>query len=331
ADDVRAALADTGRDRCGIRRGSTEPIGQRREDELRVPERRERNEDGSPFGIVTEQARELDREARLARSSRADDREHPRISLVDQRDRVEQLLLAAEERCRRGRELDAPRRAQRGELALAELVDANRAVEVLEPVPAEVAERLRVEERCRRRREEDLVAVRERGDARSAVDVLADVALFGRGRGARVQAHAHADRARLEAVARRLRSRRRSSGCGKPDEERVALSVDLDAAVRRRRLAHGPPMLGERVGVTGRPERVQQACRPFDVGEEQRDRALRKLTHGTDDDYPGAAPNQRARRVGANAAFSAASSSDGPTTVAAGDGPPRKFASIFAT
>src|SRR5207249_2832384 len=163
-----------------------------------------------------------------ARSSRADDRKHPRISLVDQRDRVEQLLLAAEERCRRGRELDAPRRAQRGELALAELVDANRAVEVLEPVPAEVAERLRVEERCR---------------------------------------------------------------------------------------------------VTGRPERVQQACRPFDVGEEQRDRALRKLTHGTDDDYPGAAPNQRARRVGANAAFSAASSSDGPTTVAAGDGPPRKFAS----
>src|SRR5205809_3005032 len=93
------------------------------------------------------------------------------------------------------------------------------------------------------------------GDARSAVDVLADVALVGRGRGARVQAHAHADRARLEAVARRLRSRRRSAWCGKRDEERVALRVDLDAAVRRRRLAHGPPMLGERVGVTGRPER----------------------------------------------------------------------------
>ena len=46
---------------------------------------------------------------------------------------------------------------------------------------------------------------------------------------------------------------------------------------------------------------------------------------------PGAAPNQRARRVEANASFSAASSSDGPTTVATGDGPPRKLAWIFAT
>ena len=38
----------------------------------------------------------------------------------------------------------------------------------------------RVEERRGGRRDEDLVAVRERGDARSAVDVLADVALLGR-------------------------------------------------------------------------------------------------------------------------------------------------------
>ena len=164
---------------------------------------------------------------------------------------------------------------------LAELIDAHGAVEVLEPVLAQVAERLRAEEeRRRRRREEDLVAVRKRGDARAAVDVLADIALCGRCRSARVQAHAHADRARLEALARRLRGLRCSSGRGKRDEERVALGVDLDTAVRRRRLAHDPPVLGERVGVARRPERVEQACRPLDVGEEQRDRALRKLAHG---------------------------------------------------
>ena len=195
----------------------------------------------------------------------------------------------------------------------------------------EVAERLRVEERRGGRRDEDLVAVRERGDARSAVDVLADVALLGRGRSARVQAHAHADRSRLEPFARRARRLRRSSGCRKGDEERVALRVDLDAAVRRRRLAHDPPVLGERVGVPRRPELVQQPRRPLDVGEEQRHRSLRKLAHGSNDDYAGAVPNQRARRVEPNSAFSAASSSDGPTTVATGDGPPRKLAWIFAT
>ena len=115
------------------------------------------------------------------------------------------------ERCR-SRELDTSRRAQRRELTFTELVDAHRAVEVLEPVLTEVAERLRVEERRRGRRHEDLIPVRERGDARAAVHVLADVALFGRGRSARVQAHAHADRSRLEPLARRPRGLRRSSG-----------------------------------------------------------------------------------------------------------------------
>ncbi len=68
-------------------------------------------------------------------------------------------------------EVDAAGRSQRRELALAELVEADRAFEVLEPVLAEVAERLRVEECRRRRRDEDLVAVRERRDARSTVNI----------------------------------------------------------------------------------------------------------------------------------------------------------------
>ena len=273
ADHVRASFADAGGDRRRIRRRRAEPVGHRRQDELRVPERRERDEDRSSLRVVAEQARELDREARLAGSSRADDREHPRVALVDQRDRVEQLLLAAEERRGRSRELDAPGRSERWELTVAELVEANCAFEVLEPMPADVAERLGVEERRGRRRDEDLVPVRERGDARAAVDVLAHVTLLGYGRRAGVQPHAHADRSRLEPLARRLRGRRRSSRCRERDEERVALRVDLDAAVRGRRLAHDAPVLRERVGVARRPELVQQARRALDVGEEERDRS----------------------------------------------------------
>ena len=100
---MRASLAHAGGDRRRIRRRRAEPVGHRRQEELRVPERRERDEDGSSLRVVTEQARQLDREARLAGSPRADDREHPRIALVHQRDRVEQLLLAAEEPSGRSR------------------------------------------------------------------------------------------------------------------------------------------------------------------------------------------------------------------------------------
>ena len=71
ADDVGAALADAGRDRRRIRGRGAQPVGQRRQHELGVPERRQRDEDRSSVGVVAEQARELDREARLAGAARA--------------------------------------------------------------------------------------------------------------------------------------------------------------------------------------------------------------------------------------------------------------------
>ncbi|HEU5245062.1 MAG TPA: hypothetical protein VFU33_11730 [Gaiellaceae bacterium] len=113
----------------------------------------------------------------------------------------------------------------------------------------EIAERRGVEERRRRRRHDDLPPVRERGDARAAVDVLADVALLGRGRSSRVQAHAHANRSRGQPFARRLRGGGRSGGCRKREKESVALGVDLDAAVRGRRLTNDSAVLGERARV----------------------------------------------------------------------------------
>ena len=83
ADEVRSALADSGCDRGGLRRRGAEPVGDRRQNELRVTKRRERHEDGPSFGVVTEQARELDREPGLAGSTRPDDREDPGVALVD--------------------------------------------------------------------------------------------------------------------------------------------------------------------------------------------------------------------------------------------------------
>jgi hypothetical protein len=57
------------------------------------------------------------------------------------------------------------------------------------------------------------------------------------------------------------------------DEERVALGVDLDAAVGRERGAQLAPVLGERLAVRVRAEAPEQACRALDVGEEERGRA----------------------------------------------------------
>ena len=331
AHDVRPALADAGGDRRRIRRGGAEPVGDRRQDELRIPERRERNEDGASLCVVAEQARQLDREPRLAGASRADDREDPRISLVDQRDRVEQLLLAAEERRCRSRKLDASRRPERRELALAELVEANRAIEVLEPVLPEIAERLRVEQRRRRRRDEDLVAVRERRDARAAVDVQPDVALAVDGVATPV---CRPIRARTgpacEPVAGAVRRLRRSSGRRESDEERVALGVDLDSAVRGAASRTIRRCSASASAYPAGPSSCSSRVDALDVGEEERDRSFGKRAHFPND-YAAVVPNQRLRRLQPNSAFSAARSSDGPTTVAVGDGPPRKFASTFAT
>ena len=165
-----------------------------------------------------------------------------------------------------------------GNVVVAELEEPRRAVEVLEPVQAEIAERLAVEERRGRRREHDLAAVCERCDARAAVDVDPDVALARQRRRARVQAHAHARSARPRAprwpasAAAAAPWRRRES-----DEERVALGVDLDAAVRDERIAKDTPVLRECLGVRVRAERVQQPRRALDVGEEERDGSAREI------------------------------------------------------
>ena len=139
---------------------------------------------------------------------------------------------------------------------------------------AEVAELAGVDERRRRRRDEHLPAVTGGRDPRRAVDVRAHVALLRQQRRAGVQAHPHRQLELLLRLARGLeRARRGREG----DEERVALRVDLDAAVPLERLAQDAPVLGERARVVLRAELVQKPRRPLDVGEEEGDGAARQL------------------------------------------------------
>jgi hypothetical protein len=91
-----------------------------------------------------------------------------------------------------------------------------------------------------------------------------------------VDPHADANRRRRE---RPLRVGRRVDGVPRTSEraeERVTLRVDLDAAVRLDGLAHEAAVFRERVRVS-LAQVLEQARRPLDVGEEQRDRAAEKL------------------------------------------------------
>ena len=80
---------------------------------------------------------------------------------------------------------------------------------------------------------------------------------------------------RPPAPRRRQRPPRRPS---ERQEERVALGVDLDAAVAGERVAQHAPMLRQRLGVALPTQVVEQARRTLDVGEEERDGAGGELT-----------------------------------------------------
>ena len=67
---------------------------------------------------------------------------------------------------------------------------------------------------------------------------------------------------------------------GEDDEEAVALRVDLEAAVPKEGCSQQPAMLRQHLRVLI-PERAQEPSRPFDVGEEERDAARRKIRHAT--------------------------------------------------
>ena len=102
-------------------------------------------------------------------------------------------------------------------------------------------------------RDEHLPAVAGGGDAGGAVDVAADVALLGQERRPRVQADPHLDRAGGERLGHRRRGGERARRGREGEEEGVALRVDLDAALARRRPR------GSRAGARRAPPRSASA------------------------------------------------------------------------
>ena len=130
----------------------------------------------------------------------------------------------------------------------------------------------------RRLADEHLAAVAGSRDPRRAVDVDADVTLLRDERFAGVEAHSDTERAVLERPLGVGRSTQRVGRAREGDKERVALRVDLDAAVSGEGVAQDPTVLSENAGV-GVAELVKEPRRALDVGEEEGDGAGRELTH----------------------------------------------------
>jgi len=183
--------------------------------------------------------RDGDREARLADAARPRQRDKTRLLHAEEPEDVRELLLAADERRRRHRNVRGVQRAKRRELALPELVQPERPAEVLETVQAQIGEQETVawlQEAGRALGDEHLAAVACSRDAGGGMHVDSDVALVGRRRLAGVDAHPHAHRRRLQRLPAFLGGHKRVRGAGEGVEEGVALGVDLDAAVARERL-----------------------------------------------------------------------------------------------
>ena len=118
--------------------------------------------------------------------------------------------------------------------------------------------------------------MRGRADTGGRVDVDPHVALVGQRGFARVDPHSHANgpvaEGRLGGLGRCDRVRR----AAEREEERISLCVDLDAVVPAADVAKRPSMIREQLGIVV-AVLLQQAGGAFDVREDERDGAGRKI------------------------------------------------------
>ena len=142
-------------------------LGNRRRQELRRCHRDERDEVHAVRVALDPARGGLERESRLARPARPDEREQAAVGILEQPVDLVELRRAADERRAWGRQVLHARldRLQQREVAREpfdlELVDALRGAEILEAVHAQVAD-VRVHERTGRLRQEHLPAVARR-------------------------------------------------------------------------------------------------------------------------------------------------------------------------
>ena len=278
---MRASCADAGCHGRRVGARCTEQLGDGGQQKRRVPEWRERNEDRAAVRLLREQPRELQRESRLPGASRPDDGKDARLALVPDGNRPEKLALTAEEGGCRDRKVDRAGRSKRRERRVAELEDPYEAVEVLDAMLPRSVTATWVER-----------SHRVGSVMRTCPPWASPATRAHDGRPPRriprswgsafpCEAPSDLDRADCERVLPVEGRIHRLAGGREGDEERVALRVDLDAAVRGEGRAQCTTVLGQRLRVRLRPERVKQPRRALDVGEEERDRAGRELgAHG---------------------------------------------------
>ncbi len=219
----------------------------------------------------------LEAEPRLAGAAGADEGQQANVIAGEERSHLIELVLTAEERCRRHGQVGAVEALQRRELLVADLVDPLGCRQILEPVLTEVVQARGADQHGRRGRHEHLPSVATGRDPGGTVHVLADVPLVGEQRRARVQADPHPDRPAVQRRDPRCGGRERSRRGREREEERVSLSVHLDAVLGRERLTESQPVLGEGLGIELGAELVQEPRRPFDIGEDEGHRPRRTL------------------------------------------------------
>ena len=230
----------------------------------------------------------LERQPRLPCPAGACERQQSNVLAAQQAYDFDELAPAAEKRRRRDGKVRPVQRLQARKVGVAQLEQALGRREVLQTVLTQVANSLAGDEVARRLRQENLPAVPGGSNARRAVNVDADVALLGCDRLARVEPHAHSDRPVAE---RRLPvggGRDRIGGARERHEERVALRVDLDAAVPRESLPQHTTVLAQQLRVT-HAMLVQQPSRPLDIRKQERHRPRRQVpwhARSIVDDFP---------------------------------------------
>ena len=147
--------------------------------ELMVGQSRERDPEHAIVQRPDELGGDLQGEAGLPGAAGPGDRQESR-PVGEQRDELLELSLSPDERDRDDGQVGGVERAERRELAVAELEEPLGADEVLQAVLAEVADLgIALEQTPGRLGEDDLPPVRRRRDPCRAMDVDADVALVG--------------------------------------------------------------------------------------------------------------------------------------------------------
>ena len=274
--------------------GSAQRVGDRRPHQLGAVHRVQRDEEQAVRVGVLQGGGDRERDPGLARPAGTGERHQPDLVVAEQAGDLGELRRPADQRRRGDRQVGAAaeaaqRREVVGQVRHHEVVQVLRLVEVLEPVPAEVADRrLRAEvadQGAGGLRDHRLAAAGGGGDPGRAVHVDADVAVLVRLRLAGVQPDPHADVdvvgpgvAVQQALALEGGGDRRAGG-GEDDEEAVPLGAHLPAVVLAEHRAQQRALGAQRLTPAG-TEAGQHPGRALDVAEQEGHRPGLRGAHG---------------------------------------------------